>query len=106
VKQVGKTFRKDFALTERIAAEEFAHAERKPDTTTSTGSISHRSAVPAMNAARWVRAQGTAAGGMRCAGRDAHLLFAYLDLLNLHLIAEEGAKDCFPSRPRFSLKTI
>jgi hypothetical protein len=104
--QVRKALRKDFALTEGIATEEFAHAERKLDTTTSTWSISHRSAVPAMNAARWVRAQGTAAGGMRCDGRDAHLFFAYLDLLNLHLIAEEGATDCFPSRPRFSLNTV
>jgi hypothetical protein len=53
-----------------------------------------------------VRAQGTAGRGMRRDDRDAHLVFAGLDLVNLHLIAEEEATDCFPSRPRFSVNTV
>src|SRR2546425_11164196 len=34
--QLGKSLRKDFALTERIAAEEFAHAESQVGTATTT----------------------------------------------------------------------
>jgi hypothetical protein len=83
--QVGKALAsRFFARHPWIAAEEFAHAERQLDTTTRTRGISHRSTVPAMNGARWVRAQGTAAGGMRRDDRDVHLIFAYLDLVNLH----------------------
>ena len=49
--QIWKALRKDFSLTERIAAEEFAHAESKLDIATTTGGISHRPTVPAMNGA-------------------------------------------------------
>ncbi len=54
--QVRKALCKDLALTERIAAEVFAHVESKLDTATTTRGISHRSAVPTMNGGRWVTA--------------------------------------------------
>jgi hypothetical protein len=43
---------------------------------------------------------------MRRDDRDAHLVLAGLDLVDLHLIAEEGARDCFPSPSRFSVNTV
>jgi hypothetical protein len=41
-------------------------------------------------------AQGTARRGMRRDDRDADFILVGLDLINLHLIAEEGTTDCFP----------
>jgi hypothetical protein len=93
--QVRKALRKDFALTQRIAAEEFAHAESQLDTTTTTGDISHRSAVPAMNGGRWVTAQGTAGHGMRGDDRDAYFVLAGLDLINLHPFGKREQRVSF-----------
>src|SRR6266487_3876997 len=93
--QVWKALRKDFALTERIVAEEFAHVESKLNTTTSTGGISHCSAIPAMNGGRWVTAQGTAGGGMRRDDRDADFVFASLDLVNLHPFGKREQRIAF-----------
>ena len=93
--QLGKALRKDFSLTERIAAEEFAYAENQLDTTTSTGGISHRSAIPAMNGGRWLTAQGTAGRGMRRDDRDAYFVFASLDLVNLHPLGKREQRIAF-----------
>jgi predicted kinase len=93
--QVWKALRKDFALTEPIAAEEFAHVESKLDTTTTTGGISHRSAIPAMNGGRWVTAQGTAGRGMRRDDRDTDFVFASLDLVNLHPFGKREQRIAF-----------
>jgi hypothetical protein len=93
--QRGKPLRKDFALTAQIAAEEFAHAERKLDTAASTGGIAHRSAVPAMNGGRWLTAEGTTGGGMRRDDRDTDLVFAGLDLVNLHPFGKREQRIAF-----------
>jgi hypothetical protein len=82
--QLRQSFCKDFALTQRIAAEEFAHAEDQLDTATTAWDISHSSAIPAVKRARWVATQGTAGCEMRRDDRDMHLVFAGLDVLNLH----------------------
>jgi hypothetical protein len=93
--QLGKALCKDFALTERIAAEEFAHAESKLDMTTTTGGVSHRSAIPATNGGRWVTAQVTAGGGMRRDDRDAYFVLAGLDLVNLHPFGKREQRIVF-----------
>src|SRR5260370_27479948 len=57
--QVRKALCKDLALTERIAAEVFAHVESKLDTATNTRAISHRLAVPTINVVRLLTAVGS-----------------------------------------------
>src|SRR5205823_8864646 len=67
----------------------------KLDTAASTGGISHRSAIAAMNAGRWLTAQGTAGRGMRCDDRDAHLALAGLNLFNLHPFGKREQRIAF-----------
>jgi hypothetical protein len=87
----------------RIAAEEFAHVASKLNTTTTTGGISHRSPIPAMNGGRWVTAQGTAGRGMRRDDRDADFVFASLDLVNLHPFSLSHQPHLFPDSPKSAM---